>query len=138
MDPWSKVDYSLHIREVSMEMEGLPEVIPLSGRVPGQRLLAAPILKWRRRRYREEIGKKTLILEISFAGAIYKQRGAARGSTREPGAPWRSQPLGRATKAPGSLVVALWPHPGDSGRFRRADFYLIFRKNLSTFNSRKT
>ena len=87
MDPWSKVDYSRHIREASMEMEGLPEVIPPSGRVPGQRLLAAPILKWRRRWYREEIGKKTLILGISSVGVIYRQRGATRGSTREPGAP---------------------------------------------------
>ena len=50
--PWSKEDYSLHIREVSMEMEGLPEVIPPSSRVPGKRLLTAPILKRRRRRYR--------------------------------------------------------------------------------------
>src|SRR3954471_1516533 len=86
MDPWSKVDYSRHIRESSMEMEGLPEVIPPSGRVPGQRLLAAPILK-RRRRYREEIGKKTSILGISSSGGKYRRWGAARGSTREPGAP---------------------------------------------------
>src|SRR3954468_19028968 len=87
MDPWSKVDYSRHIREASMEMEGLPEVVPPSGRVPEQRLLAAPILKRQRRRYREEISKRTSILGISSAGAIYRQRGAARGSTREPGAP---------------------------------------------------
>ena len=58
MNPWSKVDYSRHIREASMEMEGLPEVVPPSSRVPGQRLLAASILKRRRRRYREEIRKK--------------------------------------------------------------------------------
>src|SRR3954462_9325314 len=101
MDPWSKVDYSRHIREASMEMEGLPEVIPPSGRVPGQRLLATPILKRRQRRDREEIRTKTSILGISSAGLIYRRRGAARGSTR----------------APGSLVVALWPHPGDSERF---------------------
>src|SRR3954466_3992790 len=37
MDPWSKVDYSQHIREASMEMEGLSEVIPPSSRVPGVR-----------------------------------------------------------------------------------------------------
>src|SRR4051812_38857226 len=86
MDPWSKVDYSRHIREASMEMEGLPEVVPPSGRVPGQRLLAAPVLKRWRRRYREEFGKKTSILGITFAGAIFRRRGAARGSTREPGA----------------------------------------------------
>src|SRR3954469_1882102 len=87
MDPWSKVDYSRHIREASMAMEGFPEVVPPSGRVPRQCLLAAPILKRRRRRYREEIGKKTSILGISSAGVKYRRRGAARGSTREPGAP---------------------------------------------------
>src|SRR4051812_1841083 len=95
MDPWSKVDYSQHIREESMEMEGLPEVIPNSGRVPGQRLLAAPILKRRRRRYREEIRKKTCILGISSMGGIYRQRGAARGPTRVPGVP-PAQPSPRA------------------------------------------
>src|SRR3954464_13423015 len=112
MGPWSKGDYSRHIREASMEMEGLPEVIPPSDRVPGQRLLAAPILKRRRRRYREEIGKKTCILGISSAGGIYGRTRAARGATRVLGAPRR------VTRAPGSLVVALWPHPGYSGRLR--------------------
>ena len=55
MDPWSKGDYSRQIREVSMAMEGLPEVVPPFGRVPGQLLLAAPILKRRRRPYREAL-----------------------------------------------------------------------------------
>src|SRR3954471_17996811 len=54
MDPWSKGDYSRHIWEASMAMEGLLEVVPPFGRVPGQILLAAPILK-QRRRYKEEI-----------------------------------------------------------------------------------
>src|SRR3954464_5684148 len=98
MDPWSKVDYSRHIQEASMEMEGLSEVIPPSGRVTGLRLLAAPILKRRRRLYREEIGKKTSISGVSSMGVIYGQRGAARGATRGPGAPWRGQALGRATR----------------------------------------
>ena len=62
-----------------MEMEGLPEVIPPSGRVPGQRLLAAPILKRQRRRYREEIGKKDLYIRVFLRGGIYSRRGAARG-----------------------------------------------------------
>ena len=89
MDPWSKLDYSRHIREASMEMEGLPEVIPPSGRVPGQRLLAAPILNLRRRRNREEIGKKTSIFRVSSTGVLYRRRGAARGATKVPGAPTR-------------------------------------------------
>src|SRR4051812_13734714 len=86
MDPWSKVDYSRHIREASMAMEGLPEVVPPSGRVPGQRLLAAPILKRRRWRYGEEIGERTSILGISSSGGKYRRSGAARGTTREPSA----------------------------------------------------
>ena len=81
------------------------------------------------RGYRE----KTSILGISSAGVIYRRRGAARGSTREPGTPWRGQSLGHATKAPGSLVVALWPHPGDSRRFRRADFLSNFYRILAHF-----
>src|SRR3954466_12628858 len=84
MDPWSKRDYSRHIWEASMAMEGLPEVIPPSGRVPGQLLLAAPILK-RRRRYREEFGNSRSILVVSSAGAKYRPRGAPRGATGKPG-----------------------------------------------------
>src|SRR3954464_10982122 len=94
MDPWSKVYYSRHIREASMEMEGLSEVIPPSDSVPGQRLLAAPILK-RRRRYREGIGKNTSIFRVSSTGVIYRRRGVARGATRGPGAPLE-QPSPRA------------------------------------------
>src|SRR3954471_14496615 len=67
-----------------MAMEGLPEVVPPSGRVPGQLLLAAPILK-RRRRYREEFGIKRSILGVSSAGAKYRPKGAPRGATRQPG-----------------------------------------------------
>src|SRR4051812_46043697 len=99
MDPWSKVDYSRHIREASMEMEGLPEVVPPSVRVLGQRLLAAPILKRRRRRYREEIGKKTSILGISSAGSKYRPKEGVRGhqGARRPpdAAPPLAAPPGR-------------------------------------------
>src|SRR4051812_15599980 len=104
MDPWSKVDYSRHIWEASMAMEGLPELVPPSGRVAGQLLLEAPILK--RRRYREEIGKRTSILDVSLSSEIYRRRRAARGSTREPGAPypWVAPP-GRL----GSLWVPSFP-----------------------------
>src|SRR3954469_24584607 len=85
MDPWSKGDYSRHIREASMAMEGLPEVLPPSGRVPGQLLLAAPISKRRRRRYREEFGNKRLILGVSSTGDKYWPREAPMGATRQPG-----------------------------------------------------
>ena len=67
-----------------MAMEGLPEVVPPSGRVPGQLLLAAPILKRRWRRYKEENGNKRSILGVSFVGAKYRPRGAPRGATRTP------------------------------------------------------
>src|SRR3954463_5253944 len=85
MDPWSKGDYSRHIREASMAMEGLPEVVPPSGRVPGQLLLAAPILKRQRRQYREENGNNRSTLGVSSAGDKYRPRGAPRGATRDPG-----------------------------------------------------
>src|SRR4051812_10118963 len=111
MDPSSKVDYSWHIREASMEMEGLPEVIPLSDRVPGHRVLAAPILKWRWRRYREEIGNNTSIFKVSSTGVIYRQRGQPGGHQGSRHPPWRDQALRRNTRAPGPVVVALWPHP---------------------------
>src|SRR3954468_20373406 len=60
MDPWSKVEYSRHILEASMAMEKLPEVNPPSGRVSGQGLLAAPILKRRWRWNKEGIAKRVL------------------------------------------------------------------------------
>src|SRR3954471_19987639 len=84
-DPWSKGDYSRHIREASMAMDGLPKGVPPSGRVPGQLLLVAPILKRRRRRYREENGNSRSILGVSFAGTKYRPKGAPRGATGQPG-----------------------------------------------------
>src|SRR4051812_36328863 len=85
MDPWSKVDYSRLIREASMAMEKLPKVDPPFGRVPGQGLLVAPILKQRRRRNREGISKKASSPRVFRAKEIYRQRGAARGATKGPG-----------------------------------------------------
>src|SRR3954471_23660992 len=85
MDLWSKGDYSRHIREASMAMDGLPEGVPPSGRVPEQLLQAAPILKRRRRRDRGEIAEKGLILGVSTPRAKYWRRGAPGGPTRQPG-----------------------------------------------------
>src|ERR1041385_2185293 len=104
----------------------LPEVGPPSGRVPGRGLLVLPISEARRRRNRGEIVKKGYVLEGFSSRRIYRRRGAARGPTRGPGAPWRGQALGRATRAPGPLVVALWLHSGSSGRFLCADFLSDF------------
>ena len=125
MDPWSKGDYSRHIREASMAMEGLPEVVTPSDRVPGQLLLSAPILKWRRRRYREEIGNKILILGVSSAGAKYRPKGAPRGAKGQQGG-CPARPRGRARDPPRALVGPLPSFLGDSGSFRDADFLYIF------------
>src|ERR1041385_2275868 len=74
-DPWSKENYSRYIREASMAMDGLPEGVPPSGRVPGQLLQAAPILKRRRRRYRWEFARRRSILGVSTPRGKYRRRG---------------------------------------------------------------
>src|SRR4051812_39484211 len=137
MDPWSKVDYSRHIRVASMEMEGLPEVNPPSGRVPGQRLLAAPILKRQRRRNREEIGKRGSMPRVSSSGGKYRRKG-------QPGGPPGSQtPLGR-DPTPGRTTRALGPWWVPSGShliipeaFGALIFYLIFREFIGHFKYRE-
>ena len=48
-----------------MAMDGLPEGVPPSGRVPGQLLQAAPILKRRQRQNREVLAKKGSVLGVS-------------------------------------------------------------------------
>src|ERR1041385_5787607 len=96
MDPWSKVDYSRFIREASMVVEKLPEVVPPSGRVPGRVLLVLPILEARRRRNRGEIAKKGSHHGGFTLRGLYGRRGAARGATRGPGGPLaRHQPRAR-------------------------------------------
>src|SRR3954467_9382820 len=87
MDPSSKVDYSRSIREASMVVEKLPEVVPPSGRVPGRGLLVLLILEARRRRNRGEIAKKGSSFGGFASRRIYGRRGAARGATKGPGAP---------------------------------------------------
>src|SRR3954469_22121297 len=86
-DPLSKGDYSRHIREASMAMDGLPKGVTPSGRVPEQLLQAAPILKRRWRRYRGEIGKKGFVLGVSSPRGKYRRRGAPGGPTSQPGGP---------------------------------------------------
>src|SRR3954469_22476395 len=107
MDPWSKGDYSRHIREAAMAMESLPEVVPPSGRVPGQLLQAAPILKRWRRRYREENGNNRSILGVSSAGTKYRPRGAPRGPQGSQVGARRALGWGRARDPSGVRVVAL-------------------------------
>src|ERR1041385_6604107 len=107
MDPWSKVDYSRFIREASMVVEKLPEVVPPFGRVPGRGLLVLPILEARRRRNRGEIAKRGSVLEGFRTRGIYRRRGAASAG---PGAP--GSRLARPRRWP--RQVAAWATPGSS------------------------
>src|ERR1043165_8858188 len=116
-----------------MAMDGLPEGVPPSGRVPGQLLQAASILKRRRRRYREENGNSRSISGVSFAGAKYRRRGAPRGATGQPGGPWRGLGWGRARDPSGVPVVAPLPSFGVSGGFRDADFLYDFSRIFGAF-----
>src|SRR3954463_1355881 len=104
MDAWSKGDYSRHIREASMAMEGLPEVVPPSDRVSGQLLLAAPIFK-RRRQDREENGDKRSIIGGSSLGLNIGQRGRRGGAPGIQEGPWRALPL---VAPPGHLGPWWW------------------------------
>src|SRR3954463_3439954 len=104
-----------------MAMDGLPEGVSPSGRVPEQLLQAAPILKRRRRRNREGFAKKGFRPGVSDPRGKYRRReesGGTQGSQEDPGAAQG----GRARHPPGSLVVALLLPLGSSGRFRHADF----------------
>src|SRR3954462_314127 len=125
-DPWSKGDYSQHIREASMAMDGLPEGVPPSGRVPRQLLQAALILKRRRRRYRGEFAKVISILGVSTSRAKYRRRGHPGDPPGSQEASWRGLGWGRARDPPGLLVVALLRCLGDSGSFRVAGFLYNF------------
>ena len=116
-----------------MAMDGLPEGVPPSDRVPGQLLLAAPILKRRRRWYREENGKSRSILGVSSSGGKYRRRGHREGPQGSQEAPWRG--LGWA--APGTLLESLWWPPSPPLVIPEASgmliFYIIFPKFIGHF-----
>src|SRR3954462_2715812 len=125
-DPWSKGDYSRHIREASMAMDGLPEGVSPSGRGPEQLFQAAPILKRRRRRNREGLAKKGSVLGVSTPRGKYRGRGGGRGPTRQSGgslARPRVGPRQQPSWLPGGGPPSFFD---DSGRFRHADFLYIF------------
>ena len=128
MDPWSKGDCSRHIRKASMAMDGLPVGVPPSGRVPGQLLQAAPILKWRRRQYRGEFAKVRSILGVSTPRAKYRRRGHRGGPRGIQEGPWRGLGWGRAKDPSGVPVVAPLPSFGDYAGFRDADFLYNFSR----------
>ena len=116
-----------------MSMDGLSEGVPPPGKVPGQLLQAAPILKRRRRRYRGEFAEKRSILGVSTPRAKYRRRGAPGDPPGSQEASWSGIGWGRARDPPGLLVVALLRFLGDSGSFRCADFLYIFLKLLEHF-----
>src|SRR3954467_5430635 len=100
MDPWSKVDYSRFIREASMVVEKLPEVISPSGRVPGRGLLVLPILEARRRWNRGEIAKKGSVPEGFSSRGINRRRGQPEVVQGLQAPPWR----GLGVAAPGGRL----------------------------------
>ena len=85
MDPWSKVDYSRHIREALMVVEKLPEINPPSGRVPGQGLLAIPISGSRWRRNSVEIRDTGFLPRVSGTGCKYRPKGGTGDGPLHPG-----------------------------------------------------
>src|SRR3954463_4379400 len=138
MDPWSKGDYSLHIREASMAMDGLSEGVSPSGRVPEQLLQAAPILKRRRRQNREVLAKKGSVFGVSTPRCKYRRRGHRGDPRGSQEGPWRDLGLGRASSPPGCLVVAPLPFLMTPEGSVTLIFYIFSRNFLSTLNSRKT
>src|SRR3954467_1237038 len=126
MDPWSKGDYSWHIWESSMAMDGLPEGVPPSGRVPGQLLLAAPILKQWWRWYREENGNSRSILGVSSSGVNIGEGGHREGPQGSQEAPWRGLGWARTRDPSGVPVVAPHYSFGDSGGFWDTNFFYNF------------
>src|SRR3954469_2089409 len=121
-----------------MAIDGLPEGVPPSGRVPGQLLLAAPILKRRRWRYREENGNSKSILEVSSAATKYRPKGAPRGPQGSQEGARRALGWRRSRDPSGALMVSLPSFLGVSGSFRDADFLYFFQNFWSTSNGRKT
>src|SRR3954464_1988785 len=128
-----------------MAMDGLPEgfLLPAGW---GQLLQAAPILKRRWRRYREENGNSRSILWVSSSGGKYRRRGHREGPQGSQEAPWRDLGWGRARDPSGVPVVAPLSSFGVSGGFRDADFLynfagifgaLLMAENLKYKNSRK-
>src|SRR3954467_15077466 len=89
-----------------------------SGRVPEQLLQAAPILKRRRRRYREVFAKKGSVLGVSTPRGKYRRRGHRGDPPGSQEASWRGLGWGRARDPPGLLVVGPLPSLGYFGRFR--------------------
>src|SRR4051812_25945636 len=100
MDPWSKGDYSRHIREALVVVERLPEINPSSGRVPGRGLLVIPISGSPRRRNRGENRDAGFLFRVSASGSKYRPKGSTGGGVLFPGGLWaRPHPCPRQVAA---------------------------------------
>src|SRR4051812_10476516 len=106
-----------------MAIDGLPEGVPPSGRVPGQLLQASPILKRRSRWYREENGNSKSILGVSSSGGKYRRRGALRGSRGQPGGPLARPRVGPCQGPFWSPCGGALSSFGVSGEFGTLIFY---------------
>ena len=111
-----------------MAMDGLPEGVPPSGRVSGQLLQAAPILKRRRRRYTGELAEKRSILGVSTLRAKYRRRGHQGDPQGSQEGARRGLGWGRSRDPSGVPVVAPLRCLGDSRSFRVADVGIRSRK----------
>src|SRR3954462_813164 len=109
-----------------MAMDGLPEWVPPSSRVPGQLLQGAPFLKRQRRRYREEFAKSRFVLGVSTPRAKYRRWGHREGPQGIQEAPLRGLGWGRARDPSGVHVVAPLPSFGVSRGFRDTGFLYNF------------
>ena len=118
-------------------MDGLSEGVPPPGRVPGQLLEAAPILKRRRRWNREGIGKKGSGAEGFRTGGKYRRKGAARGALGAQVPQGAAPPLA----APPGRLGPWWSPSGSlltfPEAFRVLIFYIIFREFIGHFKYRE-
>src|SRR4051812_30888278 len=103
-----------------MAMDGLPEGVSPSGRVPEQLLQEAPILKRWRRRNREVLAKKGSVLGVSTPRGKYRRRGHRGDPPGSQEASWRGLGWGRARDPPGLWWWLPLSFLDDSGRFRHA------------------
>src|SRR4051812_27721617 len=101
MDPWSKGDYSRHIREALMVVEKLPKVNPPSGWVSGQVRRVVPILESSRRRNRGKFSKNKGLLRVSELRGKYRPKGAPGGGPSAQAPSWHGLGWGRARWPPG-------------------------------------
>ena len=119
---------------------------PPSDRVPGQRLLAAPIFNGSRGETEKGSGKRVLVPRVFGRGVNIGGRGHPQGHQGAQVPPGPDPTLGRATRAPRALVGPLCPHLMFLEASDALIFYIIFPEfighvkyweNLKYKNNRK-